>query len=111
MVQRRRMRFGNMAAAALLIALGTAAGSAQAPQAPAPAAAPPAAVNGQAVFDRACASCHVEGSSAPAPAALRQFTPEAILNALVNGKMAVQGSSLSEAERRAVAEFVTAKTF
>jgi len=96
-------------AAAVLIAIGTVAGSAQAPQAPAPAAAPPGAVNGQTVFERSCATCHVDGSSAPAPAALRQFTPEAIVNALVNGKMVVQGSSLSDAERAAVAQFLTGR--
>ena len=62
--------------------------------------------SGQAVFDRACASCHDGGAGAPTPAALRQMAPDAILNALVNGRMQVQGSTLTDAERRAVAEFL-----
>lgn len=93
-----------------------------------PAAAPAAA---EAAYNRACAACHVPAppltmpGAAPAPAAppppsadakaptrdvLRQFTPEAILNALTNGKMQLQGAALSAAERRAVAELVTGKT-
>jgi polyvinyl alcohol dehydrogenase (cytochrome) len=102
------MRLINTAAAGLLIAFGTIAGSAQAPQAPA-AATQPATVNGQAVFDRSCATCHVENSSAPAPAVLRQLSPEAIVNALINGKMTVQGAALSDAEKAAVAQFLTGR--
>src|SRR5262245_61573679 len=49
--------------------------------APAFAQAPPAP--GQAVFDRQCAACHADASSsAPPRDALRQLTPEAIVNAL-----------------------------
>ena len=108
------MNFGKTIVAAILVAVGTVAGSAQAPggaapPAAAPAPGPQAAVNGQAVFERSCATCHIEGSGAPAPAALRQFSPEAIVNALVNGKMVVQGSSLSDAERAAVAQFLTGR--
>ena len=40
---------------------------------------------------------------------LRAMSPEAILNALTNGKMQVQGSSLTDAERRAVAEFLASR--
>jgi hypothetical protein len=36
--------------------------------------------------------------------ALRRFTPESILNALVNGKMRIQGTPLSENEPRAIAD-------
>src|SRR6185503_12264998 len=69
---------------------------------------PPA---GDAVFARACASCHQPGQTAvPPPDALRAYTPEAIVNALTNGKMAVQGATLTTAERVAVAQFVTSKT-
>ena len=79
------------------------------PAAPAAAQAPPAP--GQAVFDRQCAACHADASSgAPGRDALRLLTPEAIVNALTNGKMQVQGSTLSEAERRAVAEFLTGRS-
>ncbi len=37
------------------------------------------------------------------------MTPEAILNALVNGKMAQQGAKLSDADRRAVSEFLAGR--
>jgi polyvinyl alcohol dehydrogenase (cytochrome) len=104
------MRFGT-GFAALLIALGTVAGSAQAPQAPPPAGAQ-AAATGQAVFTRSCATCHSPDNTvkAPTPDQFRQMSPEAVVNALVNGKMTVQGSSLSDAEKVAVAEFLTGRT-
>ena len=51
------------------------------------------APDGAAVFARACASCHKPGQTeVPAPEALRALTPEAIVNALTNGKMAPQGA-------------------
>ncbi len=76
--------------------------------APALAQAPAAA--GQAVFDRQCAACHDDrNSGAPGRDALRQLTPEAILNALTNGKMQVQGSMLTDGERRSVAEFLAGR--
>ena len=65
---------------------------------------------GQAAYDRDCASCHSEADSgAPTRNALRAMTPEAILNALVNGKMQRQGSTMSEADRRAVSEFLAGR--
>ncbi len=76
-------------------------------QQPAPPSAQP---NGAAVFDQACASCHQPGQTTTlTPEALRALTPEAILNSLVNGKMAVQGATLADAERRAVAQFLTGR--
>src|SRR5262245_32376429 len=45
------------------------------------------------------------------PDRLKLFTPEAILNALTNGKMQTQAASLSDAERRAAAEFASGQTF
>ncbi|HJW12730.1 MAG TPA: PQQ-binding-like beta-propeller repeat protein, partial [Albitalea sp.] len=66
---------------------------------------------GQAVYDRACASCHSEADTgAPSRNALRAMSPEGILNALVNGKMQRQGSALSDADRRAVSEFLAARS-
>ena len=67
---------------------------------------------GDAVFNRNCAACHASpaaDSKAPTRDALRQFSPEAILNALVNGKMQAQGAALSDADRRAVAEFLAGR--
>src|SRR5687767_15351812 len=72
----------------------------------------PGAADGAAVYERACAGCHAtSGSGAPTRETLRTLTPEAIHNALVNGRMQVQGSTLTEAERRAVAEFLAARPF
>jgi len=70
------------------------------------------APDGGALFERACASCHnaAGDSRAPTLAALQPRTPESILDVLVTGAMRVQGSRLSGAERRAVAEFISAKS-
>jgi len=70
-----------------------------------------------------CAACHlsVVQTSAANPGKpletkalpreiLRMLPPGAILNALTNGKMQTQGAALSEAERRAVAEYVSGKS-
>src|SRR5688500_16227910 len=70
------------------------------------------AADGAAVFKRACANCHAENqTTAPTPAVLRQMTPEAIFNSLTLGRMQIQAISLSEAEQRAVAVFVSGKPF
>ena len=91
-------------ALAFVLALSAHTAAAQTPP-PAPGAA-----SGQAVFDRACATCHDNSNSgAPNREALRLLTPEAIVNALTNGKMQVQGSALSDADRRAVAELLAGR--
>ncbi len=66
---------------------------------------------GAQVFKRACASCHAAAPDSRAPGldVLRTRTPQAIVESLVTGAMRVQGSRLSGAERRAVAEFITGK--
>jgi len=95
----------------------TASGAAQGPPPQGPPQGPPPGAfgaapvpPGQAVYDRACASCHSEADTgAPTRNALRAMTPEGILNALVNGKMQRQGSALSDADRRAVSEFLAAR--
>lgn len=68
--------------------------------------------NGAAVFERACASCHLRpaaDSRAQDLDALRQFAPEAILTALTTGRMFRQGSELTESDRRAVAAFAAGR--
>jgi polyvinyl alcohol dehydrogenase (cytochrome) len=70
-----------------------------------------AAQDGAAVFQASCANCHAAADAAgqsrnPGIDTLRRLTPEAILNALLNGKMRIQAVALSDAERRAVAEFL-----
>src|SRR5687768_10303107 len=99
---------------AVLILMLVAAALPAAAQTPPPAGQGPAAAasSGAAVYERACAGCHATtASGAPAREVLRTLTPEAIHNALVNGKMQLQGSSLSEAERRAVSEFLAERPF
>lgn len=93
-----RRAFGRAAIATLLCGTGALEARAQAP-------------DGVALFARTCASCHTASgdSRAPTPAALQSRSPESIIEALVTGAMRVQGSRLSGAERRALAEFVTGK--
>jgi mono/diheme cytochrome c family protein len=68
--------------------------------------------DGAGVFKQSCASCHGENqTTAPTPAVLRQMTPESILNSLTLGRMQIQAISLSEAEQRAVSEFLAGKPF
>lgn len=69
------------------------------------------AVDGAAIFQRHCQSCHngAVDSRAPAPDVLRQRAPEAILAALTAGGMRPQGGRLSGAERRAVSEYLSGR--
>src|SRR5438045_1036802 len=66
---------------------------------------------GEQVFRARCASCHngQPDSRAPSPDALQARTPQAIIEALVNGGMRVQGSQMNGADRRLVAEYVTGR--
>jgi polyvinyl alcohol dehydrogenase (cytochrome) len=77
---------------------------------PAFAAAQPPTANGEAVYKQHCAACH-EGSMPRMPSrqALRTLTPEHIDTALSSFTMRRQGASLSPAERRAVAEFLSGR--
>ena len=83
---------------------------ASAPGAQQPPPPPPRRVGtefGFAIFQERCMSCHGNPDAsvrAPEPAALRQMTPEAILGALTTGVMTLQGQSLSDEEKRQVAE-------
>lgn len=72
-----------------------------------PAGAQPASTDGGSLFRTHCASCHA-GSDAriPSVAALRQRTPEAIIETLTSGVMREQGRPLTDAERRAVAAYL-----
>jgi len=68
-------------------------------------------------FNIQCALCHMENQApagspnekAPTRAQLRQFSAEAVLTALVNGKMQQQGALLNDAQKRLVAEYATGK--
>jgi polyvinyl alcohol dehydrogenase (cytochrome) len=70
------------------------------------------APDGAAVFQKACASCHLQpaaDSRAPTREALGQLAPETILTAMTTGNMFRQGSELSDAERRAVSAFLAGR--
>ncbi len=77
------------------------------PAAPARAQAP----DGDAVFQRACATCHGNPANPRAPSreALAQVAPESILISLTTGPMFQQGSQLSIDEKRAVATFLAGR--
>src|SRR5581483_11199560 len=63
-----------------------------------------------AVYKEHCAQCHDKGvQRAPQLAALKALSPEKILDALTNGKIAEQGKALTAAEARAVAVFASGK--
>ena len=67
--------------------------------------------SGDQVFKDRCANCHTGAadSRAPSPEALRSRSPQAIIESLVNGAMRTQGSRMTGAERRLVAEFLTGR--
>jgi polyvinyl alcohol dehydrogenase (cytochrome) len=66
---------------------------------------------GFAVFQQRCVACHGNPAfaRAPSPAVLRAMTPERIYTALTVGAMKVVGDSLSDAERRRVAESLSGR--
>ena len=69
------------------------------------------AQSGEDLFKSACASCHEGGMDrAPARAALREFSPERVLQAVETGAMVSMASRYNAAQRRTIAEFVTGKT-
>ena len=69
------------------------------------------------LFQSNCAACHgaapaaagTPNERAPTREVLRSFTAEAVVNALVNGKMQAQGLALSDAQKRLVSEYATGK--
>jgi polyvinyl alcohol dehydrogenase (cytochrome) len=70
------------------------------------------AEDGSAVYKLRCAGCHEGGvGRAPRPEALKLMSPESVQSALTNGMMMIQGTIMTNAEIRSVAEFVTAKQF
>jgi polyvinyl alcohol dehydrogenase (cytochrome) len=69
------------------------------------------APDGKALFAAKCAMCHEGGDKrAPVPEVLRQRPNESIVVALEAGPMRSQGATLTAAERRAVANFLSPKT-
>ena len=70
------------------------------------------AEDGQTLYKQLCASCHDAGiARAPTRDVLQAMTPERVLTALESGAMLSMASGRTGVERRAIAEFVTGKTF
>jgi polyvinyl alcohol dehydrogenase (cytochrome) len=78
-----------------------------APFAPATAQAP----DGEALFAMHCAACHVNPveEKVPTRAAMATLSPNAIVEALTEGSMRIQGQPLTPAERAAIAERLTGR--
>jgi polyvinyl alcohol dehydrogenase (cytochrome) len=94
---------GRSSVLALVIALAASASSVFA-QTPEP---PP---DGNALFQRTCAQCHMGGvNRAPDMDILRAMSADRVLAALETGPMISMATGRSAAERRAIAEAVTGK--
>ena len=62
-------------------------------------------------IENRCATCHAgTDPRTPTLASLKQKTPQAIVDALNNGVMRQQGSDMTDAEKRAVAEYLGTTT-
>ena len=69
------------------------------------------APSGATVYENRCATCHAgTDPRTPTLASLKQKTPQAIVDALNNGVMRQQGSDMTDAEKRAVAEYLGTTT-
>jgi polyvinyl alcohol dehydrogenase (cytochrome) len=88
----------------------------QGKQAPLPLVGPAARMAAQPIFNNNCASCHKNAMSsvdqnalrennAPSTDTLAQMSPEVIYAALTTGAMVQQAKSLSNDEKRLLAEF------
>jgi polyvinyl alcohol dehydrogenase (cytochrome) len=70
------------------------------------------APDGAAVYKENCSTCHdAPTGRTPSKDALKDRTPEAILTTMTNGTMQLQAMPLSTPERRAVAEYLSGRTF
>jgi len=75
-------------------------------------ARPAAADDGPTLYKQLCASCHDSGAGrAPTRDVLQAMTPEQVLTAMERGAMLSMAAGRTGVERRAIAEFVTGKTF
>ena len=70
------------------------------------------AQDGQALYTQLCATCHAGANErAPRLDVLRQLAPEQVLNALQSGSMITMAAHRSARDHRAIAEYVTGKSF
>lgn len=70
------------------------------------------AQDGEALFSTHCAACHLDpdpevNAHAPAREDMARFTPNSVYSALTDGLMRLQGAALSDADKRAVVQFLT----
>ena len=73
---------------------------------------PAAADDGPTLYKQLCATCHDAGlGRAPTKDVLQAMTPERVLTAMESGAMLSMAAGRTGVERRAIAEFVTGKTF
>ena len=110
-----------VAAATLLLAASIARGAQQEGQPRPPLIGPMARVAAQPLFNNHCASCHqnvkasadeaaLKANRAPNTETLAQMTPEAIYAALTTGVMVQEAKSLTNDEKRMIAEFFGGRT-
>ena len=70
------------------------------------------AQDGGALYQRSCAPCHEAGvDRAPTHEALHAMSAERVLAAMESGPMISMANRRSAADRRAIAEFITGKSF
>jgi polyvinyl alcohol dehydrogenase (cytochrome) len=70
------------------------------------------AQDGAALYQRSCAPCHDAGAErAPSHEALHAMSPERVLAAMESGPMISMANRRSATDRRAIAEFITGKSF
>jgi polyvinyl alcohol dehydrogenase (cytochrome) len=70
------------------------------------------APDGAELYKRSCAQCHDAGvGRAPNREQFRAMLPDRVLSAMESGSMVTMANNRSVAERRAIAEFLTGKTF
>ncbi|HTW63758.1 MAG TPA: PQQ-binding-like beta-propeller repeat protein [Bryobacteraceae bacterium] len=70
------------------------------------------AQDGAALYKKSCAPCHDAGvARAPSHESLHAMTPERVLAAMESGPMISMANRQSAAARRAIAEFITGKSF
>ncbi len=76
------------------------------------AASAQGAPDGAELYKRSCAQCHDGGlNRAPARDAFRNMNPDRVLAAMESGSMVTMANNRTAAERRAIAEFLTDKSF
>lgn len=111
------MRYSLMGTLAVLMVSAAIAQSVTGPSEPVPAHASAsqtltvATEPGFGIFQRVCLSCHgkPEYKEAPSPATLRSYTPERLYQALTTGPMKAVGDSLTDVERRLVAQAIAGR--